>query len=54
MEYEPDGDELRDAVLDTLGRWRDHAVDPALDHGQRRAASVVVRSCEGMLARLVS
>jgi hypothetical protein len=27
-------------------------VDPALDHGQRRAAAVVVRSCEGMLAQL--
>ncbi|WP_033441133.1 GTPase domain-containing protein [Saccharothrix sp. NRRL B-16314] len=52
MDYEPTEGELRHAVLDTLGRWRDHAVDPALDHAQRRAASVVVRSCEGMLAPL--
>ncbi|WP_158842567.1 hypothetical protein [Saccharothrix deserti] len=53
MDYEPTESELRHAVLDTLARWRDHAMDPALDHGQRRAASVVVRSCEGMLTQLV-
>lgn len=47
-----DAQRLRHVLLDTLGRWRDHAADPALDHAQRRAASVVVRSCEGMLARL--
>ncbi|WP_433268002.1 GTPase domain-containing protein [Actinosynnema sp. CS-041913] len=52
MEYEPTGDELRHVVLDTLGKWREQAASPALDHGQRRAASVVVRSCEGMLAGL--
>jgi hypothetical protein len=54
MEHEPTEGELRRAVLDALGRWREHAVDPALDHGQRRAAVVVVRSCEGMLARSVA
>ncbi|MBB5956452.1 hypothetical protein FHS29_003038 [Saccharothrix tamanrassetensis] len=52
MEYEPTEGELRHVVLDTLGRWREQAANPALDHGQRRAASVVVRSCEGMLAGL--
>ena len=54
MEHEPTEGELRQAVLETLGRWREHAVDPALDHGQRRAAAVVVRSCEGVLARVVA
>ncbi|MFD1149705.1 P-loop NTPase family protein [Saccharothrix hoggarensis] len=53
LDHEPTGDELRHAVLETLGRWRDHSADPALDHGQRRAAHVVVRSCEGMLSQLV-
>ncbi|RKT52387.1 GTPase domain-containing protein [Saccharothrix australiensis] len=52
MEYEPTADELRHVVLDTLGRWREQAADPALDQGRRRAAAVVVRSCEGMLADL--
>ncbi|WP_309111892.1 GTPase domain-containing protein [Saccharothrix sp.] len=52
MEYEPSEVELRHVVLDTLGRWREQAASPALDHGQRRAAGVVVRSCEGMLAGL--
>lgn len=52
MEYEPNEVELRHAVLDTLGRWREQAANPALDNGQRRAAAVVVRSCEGMLAGL--
>ena len=52
MEYEPTADELRHVVLDALGRWREQAANPALDHGQRRAAAVVVRSCEGMLVDL--
>ncbi|NUT51018.1 MAG: hypothetical protein HOV94_27495 [Saccharothrix sp.] len=52
LDHEPTAPELRHAVLTTLGRWREHAADPALDHGQRRAAAVVVRSCEGMLTEL--
>jgi hypothetical protein len=52
MEYEPTGAELRHVVLDTLGRWREQAASPTLDNGQRRAATVVVRSCEGMLSGL--
>ncbi len=52
MEYEPGEGELRHVVLDVLGRWREEAANPALDHGRRRAAGVVVRSCEGMLAGL--
>ncbi|MEJ2853785.1 MULTISPECIES: GTPase domain-containing protein [unclassified Saccharothrix] len=52
MEYEPSEVELRHVVLDALGRWREQAASPTLDNGQRRAATVVVRSCEGMLAGL--
>ncbi|MEU5694873.1 GTPase domain-containing protein [Actinosynnema sp. NPDC020468] len=52
LEYEPSDTELRHAVLDTLGRWREQTVNPALDNAQRRAASMVVRSCEGMVAGL--
>ncbi|MFD7654352.1 hypothetical protein ACFV4N_10290 [Actinosynnema sp. NPDC059797] len=45
-------DELRHVVLDVLARWRDQAANPALDQARRRAAAVVVRSCEGMLAEV--
>ncbi|WP_306745690.1 hypothetical protein [Saccharothrix yanglingensis] len=54
MEYEPTAPELRHAVLDTLNRWRDHTADPTLDHAQRQAAAVVVRTCEAMLTRLAT
>ncbi|MFF5099767.1 MULTISPECIES: hypothetical protein [Actinosynnema] len=43
------GRELRHVLLDVLGRWREHAASPVLDNTQRRAAGVVVRSCEGVL-----
>jgi hypothetical protein len=52
MEYEPDESELREAIFDALDRWQEHAENPVLDNAQRQAASVVVRSCEGMLAAL--
>jgi hypothetical protein len=50
MDFEPDERSLRLAVTDVLRRWQDRAANPALDTGQRLAAGVVVRSCEGMLA----
>jgi hypothetical protein len=37
---------------DTLARWQDAATDPSLGQDQRRAALVVVRTCEGLLTRL--
>jgi hypothetical protein len=37
---------------EALWRWQDRAEDPLLRLEQRRAAKVVVRSCEGMLAEL--
>jgi hypothetical protein len=42
--------QLRGALLDALRRWQDVAGDPLLSHDQRRAARVVVRTCEGILA----
>lgn len=35
-----------------LGRWQEHCEDPLLDSDQRRAAEVVVRTCEGLLYSL--
>lgn len=46
------GHELHDAVSDALLRWQGQAQNAALGAGQRRAARVVVRSCEGMYAQL--
>lgn len=43
-------DEAREAVFDALARWQDQAENPMLDAGQRTAARLVVRSCEGVLA----
>lgn len=37
---------------DALTRWQDRAEDPLLTPDQRRAATVVVRSCEALLAAL--
>ena len=39
-------------VSDALRRWQEQAENGALGTGQRRAARVVVRSCEGMYAQL--
>ncbi|MGH3754438.1 MAG: dynamin family protein [Pseudonocardiaceae bacterium] len=51
---EPDAGpaELREAVLVALGRWQRRAESPLSDHAARDRARVVVRSCEGILARL--
>lgn len=49
---EPTGHELHDAIADALRRWQEQAENQALGAGQRRAARVVVRSCEGMVAQL--
>jgi hypothetical protein len=44
--------DLHGALAEALHRWQDQAEDPALGAGQRGAARVVVRSCEGMAAQL--
>lgn len=49
---ETPGHELHDAMSDALRRWQEAAENHALGTGQRKAARVVVRSCEGMAAEL--
>jgi hypothetical protein len=52
--FTPDasGQDLHEALTDALYRWQEQAENHALGNGQRRAAKVVVRSCEGMAAHL--
>lgn len=45
-------DELRNAALDALARWRRRAENPVSSRAVADACRVVVRSCEGMVARL--
>ncbi|SDG81085.1 hypothetical protein SAMN05216553_111364 [Lentzea fradiae] len=49
FEYEADQRELREALLDALVRWQAQAADVHASHDHRRAAQVVVRTCEGLL-----
>ncbi|GAB2757720.1 hypothetical protein [Amycolatopsis magusensis] len=42
--------ELQEAIQDALWHWREQAVNPALSGTARRAAEVVLRSCEAMLS----
>ncbi|MGH3826792.1 MAG: dynamin family protein, partial [Pseudonocardiaceae bacterium] len=53
---EPDADPaaLREAVITALARWQRRAESPLSDRATSERARVVVRSCEGMLARLGS
>jgi hypothetical protein len=39
---------------DALTRWREQMENPAFTEDQRRAARLVVRTCEGLLADLSS
>ncbi|MBV9161459.1 MAG: dynamin family protein [Pseudonocardiales bacterium] len=50
----PDADpaQLREAVIAALTRWQRRAESPLSDRATSDRARVVVRSCEGMLARL--
>lgn len=49
---EPAAPDLRGAVADALRRWQEQAENDDLGHDQRRAARIVVRSCETMFATL--
>ena len=52
---QPEGsspDELRKIALDVLARWRRWAENPVSSRAVADACRVVVRSCEGMVARL--
>jgi energy-coupling factor transporter ATP-binding protein EcfA2 len=50
--YEPSEEELWALGADALARWRGQTENPAFTEDQRRAARLVVRSCEGMLTEL--
>ncbi|MCP2167036.1 dynamin family protein [Goodfellowiella coeruleoviolacea] len=54
VDAEADDHELYRAALDALARWQRQADNPLLTPTQRRAAQVVVRSCEGALAALTA
>lgn len=54
LDLEPDADPatLREAAIAALARWQRRAESPLSDRVTSGQARVVVRSCEGMLARL--
>jgi hypothetical protein len=52
VDHAAGGAELRGLSSRALHRWQNQAEDPLLSLDQRRAAGVVVRSCEAMVARL--
>jgi hypothetical protein len=43
-------DALRDAALDALARWQEHAENPMLFRAATDACRVIVRTCEGLLS----
>lgn len=49
FDYEADAHEQREALLDALVRWQAQAADVHAPNEQRRAAQIVVRTCEGLL-----
>ena len=52
LDPEADPGAQRVAVVDALGRWRKRAANPLAGRSTVDACEVVVRSCEGALARL--
>lgn len=52
VDHDVSAAELWERGAEALHRWQEQAEDPGLDLAQRRAARIVVRSCEGMLAEL--
>ena len=53
IDYEATEIEVREAIGQTVHRWRDIAENPMLDASARQAAQVVLRSCEGLLGAFV-
>ena len=49
FEYEADPHEQREALLDALVRWQAQAADVHASHDHRKAAQIVVRTCEWLL-----
>lgn len=54
VDHEATAAELCALSSGALGRWQHQGEDPLLGLAERRAAGVVVRSCEGMLAHLAA
>jgi len=52
LESDADPTQLRETVIAALARWQRRAESPLSDHAASDRARVIVRSCEGMLARL--
>jgi len=52
LEPDTDLEQLREAAIAALARWQRRAESPLSDRAASDRARVVVRSCEGMLARL--
>ncbi len=52
FDYDADPYEQREALLDALVRWQAQAADVHAPNDRRRAAQVVVRSCEELLQQL--
>jgi dynamin family protein len=52
LESDADPIQLREALIAALARWQRRAESPLSDRAASDRARVVVRSCEGMLARL--
>ncbi len=52
LEGEPSAPEQRAAAMDALRRWRARGESPLTDRVTRDACHVLVRTCEGLLARL--
>lgn len=53
FDYDAPPAEQRSVLLDALARWQAQATDPHLGGDHRRAAQIVVRSCEGLLTGLL-
>ncbi len=52
FDYEADVRDQREVLLDALVRWQAQAADIHAPNDQRRAAQIVVRTCEGLLPQL--
>lgn len=54
VDHPATGARLRAAAAEALVRWQEQATNPVFGRQQRLAAAAVVRTCEGMLARLTT
>ena len=52
LAHDAEPDLLRDALLDTIARWRKRGESPMTSRDVAEASQILVRSCEGMLQSL--